>query len=482
MTTKTTDRTHNEQLNGSHAESSLQRGLSNRHIQLISIGGAIGTGLFMGAGKTISVAGTSIILVYAVIGFFLFFVMRAMGELLLSNLQFKSFADFCAAYLGPWAGFFMGWSYWLTWVVGAIADCLIIGGYMKFWFPDLPAWIPAISSLVILVGLNALTVKIFGEIEFWFALIKIVAIIALILVGVYFISTSYVSSTGVQASLSHLIDRETFMPHGILGFFAGFQIAIFSFAGIELIGTTAGEAKNPTHTLPKAINSVPLRILLFYVLALSCIISVCSWAQISPSNSPFVQLFVLSGLPMAAAMINFVALTSTMSAGNSGIFSTSRMLFGLACENKAPSMFSKLNSRAVPLNGLLFSSFCMIAGLALLFLIPDLMTAFTLITTVTAILFIYIWSMILLAYIAYRSKYPHLHEQSMFKMPGGTKMACCCLVFFVFVLCLLALEQDTRNALLIIPTWFLILFVKYRSLRKTPSYKSAVAARHAKQV
>lgn len=453
-------------------ESSLQRNLKNRHIQLIAIGGAIGTGLFMGSGKTISVSGTSIILTYAIIGFFMFFVMRAMGEILLSNLKYKTFTDFCTQYIGQWAGYFIGWSYWLAWVVVAIADCTVISSYMKFWFPDIPTWAPAFSVLAIMFALNMFAVKMFGEIEFWFALIKVVAIIALIVTGVVMISLSVTSPQGVVASLSHLTEDGVVFPYGISGFFAGFQIAIFSFAGVELIGTTAAESHDPHKTLPKAINSVPVRVIIFYVLALGCIISVSSWAKISIDQSPFVQVFLLAGLPAAAGMINMVVLTSAMSAANSGVFATSRMLYSLSGKGQAPKLFHALSKASIPMRGLVFSCACMGAGLVILFIIPEVMKAFTVLSTISAILFIFAWAMIVVAYIRYRSIDPQLHIASRFKMPGGLLMPWLVLAFFAFVIVLLALEPDTLHAMLCMPIWFAILAVAYRRKGKAPQLAS----------
>lgn len=223
----------------------LQRTLSNRHIQLMAMGGAIGTGLFMGSGKIIALSGTSIILIYMIIGLFVYFVMRAMGEMLLSNLSFKTFADFAGAYLGPRAAFFLGWSYWLSWSVAVIGDAVVVGGFFQYWFPDVPAWIPAIGMLITLFALNVLTVRLFGEVEFWFAIIKIIAVVALIGVSMVLIASSFVSPSGVTASLNHLLDKQGAFPNGLFGFFAGFQMAIFSFAGTELIGTAAAETRSP---------------------------------------------------------------------------------------------------------------------------------------------------------------------------------------------------------------------------------------------
>lgn len=453
-------------------ESSLQRNLKNRHIQLIAIGGAIGTGLFMGSGKTISVSGTSIIFTYAIIGFFMFFVMRAMGEILLSNLKHKTFTDFCTQYIGQWAGYFIGWSYWLAWVVVAIADCTVISSYMKFWFPDIPTWAPAFCVLAIMFALNMFAVKMFGEIEFWFALIKVVAIIALIVTGVVMISLSVTSPQGVVASMSHLTEDGVVFPYGISGFFAGFQIAIFSFAGVELIGTTAAESHDPHKTLPKAINSVPVRVIIFYVLALGCIISVSSWAKISIDQSPFVQVFLLAGLPAAAGMINMVVLTSAMSAANSGVFATSRMLYSLSGKGQAPKLFHVLSKASIPMRGLVFSCFCMGAGLVILFIIPEVMKAFTVLSTISAILFIFAWAMIVVAYIRYRSIDPQLHIASRFKMPGGLLMPWLVLAFFAFVIVLLALEPDTLHAMLCMPIWFAILAVAYLRKGKAPQLAS----------
>lgn len=220
----------------------LKRSLSNRHIQLIALGGAIGTGLFMGSGRSISLAGPSILFVYMIIGFMLFFVMRAMGELLLSNLEYKSFIDFAADLLGPWAGFFTGWTYWLCWVVTGIADVIAVSAYAQFWFPDLPQWLPALLCVGLLLALNLITVKLFGEIEFWFAMIKLVAIVGLVAVGGYLLVNPESLSGAGRVGVDNLWNDGGMFPHGWMGFFAGFQISIFAFVGIELVGTAADDA------------------------------------------------------------------------------------------------------------------------------------------------------------------------------------------------------------------------------------------------
>ncbi|WP_199258595.1 D-serine/D-alanine/glycine transporter [Paracoccus binzhouensis] len=451
-------------------EPHLERQLANRHIQLIAIGGAIGTGLFMGSGKTISLAGPSVIFVYMIIGFFLYFVMRAMGEILLSNLHYKSFADFSADLVGPWAGFFVGWTYWFCWIVTGVADILAITGYVGFWWPDLQLWIPALAVIFLLFALNLPSVKAFGELEFWFAIIKIMAIAALVIVGVLMVTRGFVAPNGATAQISNLWNDGGFFPKGFVGFFAGFQIAVFAFVGIELVGTTAAEARDPETTLPRAIRAIPIRVLLFYVGALVAIMAVTPWREISPDQSPFVSMFALAGLGIAASVVNFVVLTSAGSSANSGIYSTSRMVYGLAQEGDAPAVFGRLSSRHVPVNALLLSCIFLLSALVLLFSGETVLAAFTLVTTISALLFMFVWTMILVSYMTYRRQRPELHEASKFKMPGGVPMCWAVLAFFSFILWALTTQPDTRLALLVTPLWFVVLGIAWMIVRRRPRH------------
>lgn len=444
----------------------LARNLSNRHLQLIAIGGAIGTGLFMGSGKTISLAGPSILLVYAIIGIMLFFVMRALGELLLSNLEYRSFADFAGDLLGPWAKYFTGWTYWLCWIVTGVADVVAVAGYVAFWFPELPLWIPAMGLILVLLVLNLPSVRNFGEIEFWFALIKIVAISALIITGMVMLLNHFQLPDGTPARVGNLWEHGGFFPNGFSGFVAGFQIAVFAFVGIELVGTAAAETENPRRNLPKAINSIPIRIVLFYLGALFVIMTVTPWDKISPDTSPFVAMFSLAGLAIAAHVVNFVVLTSAASSANSGIYSTSRMLFGLASSGDAPQGLSRLNRRRVPVNALFFSCVFLLSGVVLLYAGQSVMEAFTLMTTISALLFIFVWSIILASYIQYRRKRAALHAASDFKMPGGIPAVIVVYIFFAFVLWALAQKPDTAVALIYTPLWFVFLGISYIFVRR----------------
>ena len=447
-------------------EQHLRRSLSNRHIQLIAISGAIGTGLFMGSGKSISTAGPSIVVAYLVIGAMLFFVMRAMGALLLHNLQWKSFQDFAADLLGPWAGFFLGWTYWLCWVVTGMADVIAITSYWSFWTHDRAwAFILTATTLLLLLALNLLTVKLFGELEFWFALIKIVAILTLIAVAIVLIVMGFTSASGYKASVSNLWSYGGFAPRGWSGFFGGFQIAVFAYVGIELVGTTSAETANPPKTMPKAINAVPVRVLVFYVAALLAMMCVTPWNLIQTDSSPFVQMFGLIGFTAAAGIMNFVVLTSAASSANSGVYSTSRMLYGLAHKGMAPRAFGKLSRHGVPGWGL-FCTIILIGSALILAAKDSVMGAFTLVTTVSAVLFVFVWSMILISHIVHVRRNPQAHAKSIYPMPGASFMPWVVLAFFVFVIVLLTGADDTLQALLAAPIWFVVLGIVWAIVRR----------------
>lgn len=458
----------------------LHRGLSNRHIQLIAIGGAIGTGLFMGSGRAISMAGPSVIFVYMLIGAVIFLVLRAMGEILLSNLRYKSFSDFTTDLCGPMAGFFLGWSYWFMWVVTAVADIIAIVGYLRMWWPDLQAWIPALAVIGVLLTLNLVSVKNFGEIEFWFSMIKIVAIVALIIVGGGMIAVGFTSPSGAQASVANLWNDGGMFPNHFIGFLGAFQIAVFAFMGSELVGTTAAETQDPEKTLPKAINAVPVRIMVFYVGALAVILMVTPWRLVSPDRSPFVAMFTLAGLGIAAHIINFVVITSATSSANSGIFSTSRMAFGLARERSAPAFLGKVSKAGVPRNALFLSAVMLLSSIVLLYAGDSISRAFNLVTTVAAVLVIFAWTMIMVSYLMYRKKFPSRHAKSKFRLPGGRFSAWLALAFFAFTIGVLTMNEETLMGLMAMPVWFAILGIGWFFKRRADARRhEAISTRTA---
>lgn len=442
----------------------LQRELNNRHIQLIAIGGAIGTGLFLGSGQTISLTGPSLLFTYMLIGIVLFAFMRALGELLLSNSKFNSFVDIANEYLGPFGGFVIGWTYWVCWIVSSMSDLTAMGQYFAYWYPQVPHWLTVLFIVLLLISFNLLGARLFGELEFWFSIIKVVTIITMVIVGLVLIFLSFKTEYG-HASFGNLIHHGGMFPHGAAGFLMSFQIAVYSFIGIELIGVTAGETKNPEKTIPKAINNVPIRILLFYIGGLLVIMSVIPWFKVDPDSSPFVKLFTLIGVPFAAGIVNFVVLTAAASATNSGIYSNSRILFGLAKQGLGPKVLTKTNSNGVHYLSMLVSSITLLIAALLNFIFPDAIKLFIYVTTLSTVLFLVVWGMIIVSYIAYVKKNPEQHQSSAFKLWGGKIIAYIVLSFFIFIFILLFFSKDTRVAIFISPLWFIFLFFYYKKYK-----------------
>ncbi|MFL0166660.1 amino acid permease [Candidatus Clostridium helianthi] len=440
----------------------LSRGLKNRHVQLLAIGGAIGTGLFLGSGRSIHLAGPSILFAYIITGIICFFIMRALGELLLSNLNYHSFVDFVYDYLGNGAAFITGWTYWFCWISVGMADLTAAGLYIQYWLPNIPQWLPSLIVLVILLIMNLTAVKLFGEMEFWFALIKVVAILALIIIGIFMIIRGFSTDAGTS-SFANLWSHGGLFPNGINGFILSFQMVVFAFAGIELVGLTAGETERPEHVIPKAINNIPIRIIIFYIGALIVIMSIYPWNSINPDKSPFVQVFAAVGIVAAASIVNFVVLTSAASACNSAIFSTSRMVYSLAKEENAPESMKKLTSSQVPSNATMFSAIVILISVILNFVMPE--GVFVLITSISTFCFIYIWAIIVICHMRYRKTNPELAAKSKFKMPLYPIINYIILAFFAFILVVLALNNETRVALFVTPVWFIVLGVIYNILK-----------------
>ncbi|MFF0828161.1 amino acid permease [Brevibacillus sp. NPDC003359] len=449
----------------------LERGLKNRHVQLIAIGGAIGTGLFLGAGKSIHLAGPSILFAYLITGIICFLIMRSLGELLLSNLNYHSFVDFVKEYLGNMAAFVTGWTYWFCWISIAMADLTAVGMYTQYWFPEIPQWMPGLIALLILLIMNLATVKLFGEMEFWFALVKVIAILALIFVGIFMIIKGFSTNAGAS-SFTNLWSHGGMFPNGFNGFLLSFQMVVFAFVGIELVGLTAGETEDPKRVIPKAINQIPIRILIFYVGALIVIMSIYPWNAINPLESPFVQVFAAIGIAAAAGIVNFVVLTSAASACNSAIFSTSRMVYSLAKEKNAPVPLTKLTANKVPANALFFSTVVILIAVVLNYVMPE--GVFTLITSVSTVCFIFIWGIMVICHLKYRKTRPELAKANSFKMPLYPFANYLILAFLAFILVVLALAEDTRVALFITPVWFILLVAIYK-LRKTKTNEIEVA-------
>lgn len=391
----------------------LERSLKSRHVTMIAIGGAIGTGLFLGSGTAIHQAGPSIILSYLIVGIFCFFMMRALGELILADTSKHSFIDSVKEYLGDRMEFVAGWMYWACWLTLAMADLTATGIYLKYWFPKLPQWVGPLIIVILLMLVNMVNVGLFGELESWFSMIKVIAILALIAVGaVLLVMHGHVE--GRPVTLSNLANQGGFFPTGPMGFLMSFQMVVFAFVGIEMVGLTAGETKNPDKDIPKAINTLPVRIGLFYIGSMIAMMSIYPWFQIKTTSSPFVQVFAAIGVPGAAAILNFVVLTAAMSATNSAIFSTSRSLYSLARSGNAPKRFGELSAKAVPNHALTFSSLILFITVILNYIMPA--GIFDVIAGISTITFIFTWIIILVAHIKFRQQNPK--GVANFRMPG----------------------------------------------------------------
>jgi AAT family amino acid transporter/D-serine/D-alanine/glycine transporter len=443
---------------------SLSRNLRNRHIQLIAIGGTIGVGLFLGSAKAIHDAGPGLLLAYVLGGTAIFFIMRALGELLTYRPVAGSFATYAEEFCGPFAGFVTAWSYWLMWVVIAMAELTAIGIYVRYWFPDLPQWLPALIALVVLWGTNLLAVRVFGELEFWFALVKVITIVALIVTGLVVIFF-HVGDFGATASFSNLWSHGGFLPFGIVGVLLTMQIVMFAYSGVELIGVTAGEAENPAVVLPRATNGIILRILIFYLGALLVIMSVVPWNELSPSVSPFVYVFEKLRVPAAAGIITFVVITAAASSCNSGLFSTGRMLWTLAQRGQGPRAFANLNTQHVPAAGIHASAAVMLIAVVLNYTVPK--EVFTWVTSITLIGTLWTWGIIMVAHRNYRlAVRAGRVAAAPFRMPLAPFANWAVLLFLIAVTAMLWLDKDTRVALYVAPFWFGLLGVGYNFIRR----------------
>ncbi|MGW6602769.1 amino acid permease [Streptomyces sp. NPDC055036] len=449
---------------GSAPEEGYERGLGSRQVQMIAIGGAIGVGLFMGAGANIAKAGPSIILMYALAGVVIFFIMRALGELLLYRPVSGSFAEYAREFLGPFFGFATGWTYWLMWVVTGMAELTAAAIYIHFWFPQIPQWVSALVFLVVLFGVNLISVKIFGEVEFWFSMIKVTAIIGMIVIGLGVLTLGF-SDAGDTAAASNLWAHHGIFPNGIGSSLMTLQGVMFAYLAVELVGVTAGESENPEKTLPKAINTLPWRIIVFYVGALTVILAVVKWTEFSAGASPFVHAFEKMGIPLAAGIVNFVVLTAALSSCNSGMYSTGRMLRDLAANSEAPKLFGRLNSRKTPAFGITVSVALMGIGVVLNYIVPE--KAFGYVTSVATAAGIWTWMMILLSHIRYRRgvRAGRLPASS-FPAPGGSVFSWVAVGFLALVTCLIAYDEDARISLYVGAVWAVGLLIGWQLLKR----------------
>ena len=442
--------------------STLQRGLNTRHIRFLALCSAIGTGLFYGSATAIKMAGPSVLLAYIVAGIAIYIVMRALGEMAVQNPVSGSFSHYASQYIGPLAGFTTGWTYVFEMIIVALADVTAFGIYMGFWYPDVPRWIWILSLIMFLGAINLIHVKVFGELEFWLSIVKVSAIVAMILGGIGLMFYGFhADHSSVVPGIQNLWIYDGFMPHGIAGLVACLSVVVFAFGGIEIIGITAGESQDPKTTLPKAINAVPVRILLFYVLTIFVLMSIFPWNQIGSQGSPFVQIFENLGIQSAATILNIVVITAAVSAINSDVFGAGRMLYGMANRGQAPRVFQKLSRNGVPWMTVVVMAGVLLIGVVLNYLIPE--NVFMIIASIATFATVWVWLMILLSQVAMRRKLSTAEIKALdFPVIGWPYAPAFAIGFMVFILVMMGYVPDSRPAIYVGITWLVLLMIAYR--------------------
>ena len=440
----------------------LSRGLQNRHVQLIALGGAIGTGLFLGVSTTVQLTGPAVLLGYALGGFIAFMIMRQLGEMVVEEPVAGSFSHFANKYWHPFAGFASGWNYWMLYVLVGMAELTAIGTFVHFWLPNIPVWVSAAFFFVLVNLVNLVNVRIYGEFEFWFSIIKVVAIVAMIAFGSYLLISG---NGGESAKISNLWALEGgFFPHGLQGFLMAMVFIMFSFGGLELIGIAAAETDDPSHTIPQATNQVIYRILIFYIGALAILLSLMPWMNMTKDVTPFVMVFQVIDQNIIAHILNAIVLTAALSVYNSGVYSNSRMLFGLAMQGNAPKKLMKLNDKGVPVNAVLFSALITGTCVVLNYFMPEDAFKFLMALVVSAL--VLNWFMISFAHLKFRYAMMKKHIEPKFKafwFPFGNVV---CLVFFVMILGIMLFIEGISTSVYLIPVWLGVLAIGYNLSRK----------------
>lgn len=438
----------------------LKRGLTARHIRFMALGSAIGTGLFMGSSGAIQSAGPAVLLAYIVGGAAVFMVMRALGEMVVRHPVSGSFAQYASRYIHPFAGFLVGWSFAFEMFLVAVFDATAIGLYMRFWFPDVSQWVWVLAVICFIAAINVIGVKVFGELEFWFSIIKITAIVVFIAAGIGIILFGFGVAGHESMGPQNLVDYGGFMPNGVWGLLASLTIVMFAFGGIEIIGVTAGEAQNPAKVMPKAINSVPFRILLFYVLTLGVIMCVQPWVDITGETSPFVSLFESVGFQAAAAVFNVVLITAALSAMNADIYGAGRMLHGLAEQGQAPRSFTKTTRNGVPILTVVTKIVGLLVGVVLNYLYPE--QVLFLLGALATFATVLVWLVILIAHIRMKREIRREQlEPSGFPVPLWPAASWITLAFIVLVIAMVGIVPDSRPALVVGLIWIALLTVCY---------------------
>lgn len=441
----------------STAQTPRRTGFSARHLHFIALGSAIGTGLFYGSAGAIQAAGPSVLLVYLLGGAVVYFMLRALGEMAVRHPVTGSFAEYTRAHLGGAAGYLTGWMFAFEMVIVALADLTAIGIYMGFWFPDVSRWVWVVVALLIVGAANLASTRVFGELEFWFTIVKVGAVVAMIVAGaaVLVFGLADTASTGPQ----NLVNDGGFFPNGIAGMVSAFILVLFAFGGTEIIGVAGAEAQDPDRAIPKAINTVPVRILLFYVLAILVILMINPWRTITGEESPFVQIFSALGVNWAAGLLNVVVITAALSAINADTFGAGRVLTGLARQKLAPQVMAK-TVRGVPVMTTVILLAVMAVGVVLNALIPE--SVFAIVASLATFATIFVWLMILLAHLASRRHMGRAEAaQLSYRVPLWPWGQYFSVAFILFTFGIMAWQPDYRLSLAVGVGFSVICVVAY---------------------
>lgn len=444
----------------------LKRGLKNRHIQLIALGGAIGTGLFLGSAGVMKSAGPSMILGYALCGFIAFMIMRQLGEMIVEEPVAGSFSHFAHKYWGGFAGFLSGWNCWMLYILVGMSELTAVGKYIHYWWPEIPTWASAAAFFILINAINLANVKVFGEAEFWFAIIKVLAIVGMIGLGSYLLVSG---SGGPEASITNLWEHGGFFPEGFGGLVMALALIMFSFGGLEMLGFTAAEADKPKTVIPKAINQVIYRILIFYIGALVVLLSLTPWNSLvanldasggSYSGSPFVHVFSMLGSNTAAHILNFVVLTAALSVYNSGTYCNARMLYGMAEQGDAPAGLAKIDKRGVPVRSILASAAVTLVAVLLNYFMPQ--HALELLMSLVVATLVINWAMISYSHLKFRQHLDRTGQKPLFKAlwyPFGNYL---CLAWVVLILGIMLMMDGIRTSVYAMPVWLGVMWICYQ--------------------
>ncbi|MGL9750685.1 MAG: amino acid permease [Symbiopectobacterium sp.] len=448
-------------MDGQQHDGTLKRGLKNRHIQLIALGGSVGTGLFLGIAATIKMAGPSVLLGYAIGGIIAFLIMRQLGEMVVEEPVAGSFSHFAYKYWGDFAGFASGWNYWVLYVLVSMAELTAVGIYVQYWWLDIPTWVSAAVFFLVINAINLANIKVYGEMEFWFAIIKVVAIIGMIVFGGWLLLNGH---GGPEATVTNLWAQGGFFPNGINGLVMAMAVIMFSFGGLELVGITAAEADNPETSIPRATNQVIYRILIFYIGSLAILLSLYPWGKVVEGGSPFVMIFHNLDNNAVATILNIVVLTAALSVYNSCVYCNSRMLYGLAKQGNGPKALLTVDRRGVPVVAIGISAAATALCVLINYLIPG--KAFELLMALVVSALVINWAMISLAHLKFRKAKEQEGVQTKFKAllyPLGNYI---CLLFLAGILVIMFLTPGIQLSVLLIPVWLVVLGIGYAMKQK----------------